>query len=80
MTSPPVSATIDVAHGTLTDVPEHDRLSRLDAARLLGVSLQTVDRYVASGALRAEKNAVTKRVWFDRREVEELAATRGPGR
>lgn len=80
MTPPPTSTALDVHAGTLTDVPEHDQLSRQDAAHLLGVSVQTVDRYVAAGTLHPEKNPVTKRVWFDRRELEALAAARGPGR
>jgi len=80
MTSPPSCASIDATAGTLTDVPEHDQLSRYDAARLLGVSVQTVDRYANDGTLHRRKNHVTKRVWFDRGEVEALAAARGPGR
>lgn len=80
MTSPPASTALLLAARTVSAVPEHDRLSRLDAARLLGVSVQTVDRYVAAGTLHPEKNPVTQRVWFDRQEVEQLATTRGPGR
>jgi hypothetical protein len=80
MTPQPVSTPDVDTHGTLTDVPEHDQLSRLDAARLLDVSLVTVDRYVIAGILNPEKNPVTKRVWFDRAEVEQLAAARRPGR
>jgi hypothetical protein len=80
MTSPPVSASLDATHGTLTDVPERDRISRAEAALLLGVSVQTVDRYAAAGTLHPEKNPVTQRVWYDRREVEDLADARGPGR
>jgi predicted site-specific integrase-resolvase len=67
MTSPPAYAPV---------VAEHDRISRKDAAALLGVSLLTLDRYADAGRLTRDKNDITKRVWFSRREVEKFRAAR----
>lgn len=55
---------------------ESDRMSRADAARVLGVSVQTIDRYGEAGLLTRHKNRVTGRVTFPRDQVEELRRTR----
>lgn len=55
---------------------ESDRMSRADAARVLGVSVQTIDRYGEAGLLARHKNPVTGRVTFPREQVDELRRIR----
>lgn len=56
--------------------PVTERIARADAAERLGVSIATVDRYLAEGLLTRHKNPVTKRVQLDAAEVEQLRRTR----
>ena len=67
MTSPPAYA---------PSVATNDQISRKDAAAQLGVSVLTVDRYADAGLLTRDKNPITKRVWFSKREVAKLRAER----
>lgn len=53
-----------------------ERITREQAAERLGVSLATIDRYLAAGLLRREKNRLTKRVTLDADEVERLRSER----
>lgn len=55
---------------------EQDLITRAEAARVLEVSLQTVDRYAAEGMLERHKNPVTKRVKFRAADVERLRRER----
>lgn len=55
---------------------EDERLSREDAAQRLGVSLATLDRYLARELLSRHKNPVTGRVTLSAAEVDELRRTR----
>jgi predicted DNA-binding protein (UPF0251 family) len=53
-----------------------ERITREQAAEQLGVSLATLDRYLAAGLLTREKNRFTKRVTLDADEVERLRLER----
>lgn len=57
-----------------------DRIGRAEAARRLGVTTRTIDRYVAAGHLTPKRNPVTGRTTFDADEVSRLRATREQGR
>ena len=52
------------------------RISRKEAARRLGVSVLTVDRYADAGRLDREANAITRRVTFDASQVERVRRER----
>lgn len=56
-----------------TDTQTH-KVSRAGAARILGVSMRTVDRYVKAGHLSRTRDAETGRVWLQRAEVNLIAA------
>lgn len=51
-------------------------ITRHDAAERLGLSLATVDRYVARGVIRSRKNKITKRVTLNAADVEQLRRER----
>jgi predicted site-specific integrase-resolvase len=51
---------------------EGERITREDAARRLGVSLATIDRYLRTSLLSRYKNRVTGRVTLSAAEVEQL--------
>lgn len=54
-----------------------ERITREQAAQRLGVSLATLDRYLAAGRLDRERNDVTRRVTLDADQVEQLRRARG---
>lgn len=56
-----------------------ERISRDEAAQRLGVSIATLDRYLADGLLTRHKNKITKRVQLDAAEVENLRREREDG-
>lgn len=56
-----------------TDTQTHE-VSRAGAARILGVSMRTVDRYVKAGHLSRTRDVETGRVWLKRVEVNLIAA------
>lgn len=56
-----------------------ERISRDEAAQRLGVSIATLDRYLADGLLTRHKNKITKRVQLDAGEVERLRRERENG-
>lgn len=56
-----------------------ERITREQAAERLGVSLATLDRYLAAGLLDREKNRLTKRVTLSAGQVDELRRTREAG-
>ena len=53
-----------------------DEVSRAEAADILGVSVQAIDRYARAGLLTRRKNPITKRTTFSRHEVDQLRAQR----
>jgi hypothetical protein len=53
-----------------------ERITREDAARRLGVSLATIDRYLRTELLSRSKNAITGRVTLSAAEVEQLSRER----
>jgi len=55
---------------------EEEQISRAETARILGVSVRTVNRYVAKGYLKCTYDRLTHGGWaprFSRQEVEGLA-------
>ena len=63
---------------TTASLPERTReteqwIDRPQAAQMLGCSLPTLHRWVASGQLPAYKNSITKRVRFRIEDVQRLA-------
>lgn len=60
-------------------VPEHELISRAEAARILDVSLETLGRYARSERLTRHRNPITGRVRYERDEVERLRAERDGG-
>lgn len=58
-----------------TDTPE--RITRAEAADRLGVSLATIDRYLADDRLtRVTKIEITNRVLLDADQVEQIRRSR----
>lgn len=57
-------------------VPEHELISRAEAAQILDVSLETLGRYARSELLTRHRNPITGRVRYERAQVEKLRADR----
>jgi excisionase family DNA binding protein len=51
-------------------------MTRQQAAEVLGVSLQTVDRYVSRGVIASRKNELTNRVRLSVADVEKVRRER----
>jgi len=60
------------------EFPTGDLLRKSEAARFLGVSHKTMDRYVRRGVLRNWKNEVNGRVYFDRADLLKLLGSKLP--
>lgn len=59
----------------MADAPE--RIPREEAARRLGVSPSTLDRYALAGYLDRERNPITRRTTYSADQVEALRLSRG---
>ena len=57
-------------------VPEHELIDRREAARVLGVSVESVGRYARNGLLDRHRNRITGAVRYERAQVEKLRADR----
>lgn len=57
-------------------VPDDRLITRAEAARILGVSLETVARYARQELLTRHRNPITRAVRYDRTEVETLRRQR----
>lgn len=51
-------------------------ITRAEAAEILGVREQTVDRYVKAGVIASRKNEFTRRVRLSAEDVEKLRKAR----
>lgn len=60
----------------LADGEQGERITREEAARRLGVTLATIDRYLRTELLARYKNRVTGRVTLSAAEVEQLRRER----
>lgn len=58
---------------------DDERISREEAARRLGVSPSTLDRYALAGYLHRERNNITRRTTYSAAEVDKLRQTRDGG-
>lgn len=58
--------------------PTGDLLRKSEAARFLGVSHKTINRYMKRGLLRSWKNEVNGRVYYDRADLLRLLGSRLP--
>lgn len=61
---------------TTDTAPALARMSRREAAQRLGVSEQTIDRYVATGLLPAVRTTIGRRTWIPTADVERVRAAR----
>ena len=52
-------------------------ITRAQAAKLLNVSVRTVDRYIRSGKLSSHK--INRDIWLNRKDVIELTSQESPG-
>lgn len=57
-------------------VPDNELIPRAEAARRLGVSLETLGRYARAGLLTRHRNTITKLVSYEEAEVEKLRRER----
>lgn len=53
-----------------------DWISRAEAATRIGVSMQTLDRYVTKGSIAKRQNPVTRRVRLSAEDVEKVRRER----
>ena len=60
------------------EFPTGDLLRKSEAARFLGVSTKTINRYVNRGLLRNWKNEVNGRVYYDRADLLRLLGSKLP--
>lgn len=51
-------------------------ITRAEAAERIGVSLQTIDRYVSKGVINSRKNSFTARVTLSAKDVEAVRRER----
>jgi predicted site-specific integrase-resolvase len=58
--------------------PTGELVYKKEAAKFLGVSLKTVDRYVADGRLQNWKNQVNGRTYYDKQDLLKLLGSRLP--
>jgi hypothetical protein len=68
--------TVNPGHATYSDHMEETQISRAETAKILGVSVRTVNRYVVAGYLNPIYARLAHGGWaprFNRAEVEELA-------
>jgi hypothetical protein len=56
--------------------PTGELVYKKEAAKFLGVSLKTVDRYVADGRLQNWKNQVNGRTYYDKQDLLKLLGSR----
>ena len=61
---------------TDTNVPAYARMSRREAAQHLGVTENTIDRYVAAGTLPAIRSTIGRRTWILATDVERVRLAR----
>lgn len=61
---------------TDTSTTTAQRVSRAEAARRLGVSEHTIDRYTAAGTLPAIRTTIGRRTWIDAADVERVRVAR----
>jgi excisionase family DNA binding protein len=69
-----MTAVLDYAPPVSTSKGEW--MTRAEAAEALGVSLQTVDRYVSRGVIASRKNELTNRVRLAAADVEKVRRER----
>jgi len=58
--------------------PTGELVYKKEAAKFLGISLKTLDRYVADGRLLNWKNEVNGRVYYDKQDLLKLLGSRLP--
>ena len=63
---------------TLLPFPTGELVYKKDAAKFLGVSLKTLEGYVAKGTLNKWKNRVNGRTYYDKQELLKLLGSRLP--
>jgi predicted site-specific integrase-resolvase len=68
----------DGASSPLLPFPTGELVYKKDAAKFLGVSLKTLEGYVAKGNLNKWKNRVNGRTYYDKQELLKLLGSRLP--
>ena len=62
----------------ISEFPSGDIMYRNEAAKFLGVTRRTLDRYIKTGKLRCWKNRVNGRVYLDRADLLTLLGSKLP--
>jgi predicted site-specific integrase-resolvase len=64
--------------GELVPFPTGELLYKREAAQFLGISLKTLEGYVAKGAINKWKNRINGRTYYDKQELLKLLGSRLP--